>query len=238
MKKDSNLYTFGFALLICIVCSFSLAAVSEGLRTRKELNMANDVKKNILKAVGLKDPLPPQAGPQDVLTVFQQKIEAVVIDAEGRVVAGKKPDAIEAGEDLYPLYIYKEQGAVIAYAFPVEGKGLWSTLYGYLAVEADAETVRGITFYKHGETPGLGGEIEKDWFQNNFKGKRIWDATRREMIPITVVKGKVKDKIPAGQQAYYVDGISGATMTSQGVTQLLARWLKVYEPFLKTKRHS
>jgi Na+-transporting NADH:ubiquinone oxidoreductase subunit C len=238
IKKDSNLYTFGFALLICVVCSFSLAAVSEGLRSRKELNMANDARKNILKAVALKNPLPGRARPREVLNVFQQKIEEAVIDGQGRVVAGKKPGAIQAGEDLYPLYIYKEGGAVVAYAFPVEGKGLWSTLYGYLAIEADGQTVRGITFYKHGETPGLGGEIEKAWFQDNFKGKKIWDAAARDMLPLSVVKGRVKDKVPAGRQAFYVDGISGATMTCQGVSELLARWLKVYEPFLKTRRQS
>ena len=238
MKKDSNLYTFGFALLICIICSFSLAAVSEGLRARKELNVANDVKKNILKAVGLKDPVSAKAGPAEVLKVFRQKIEEVVVDGQGQVIAGKKPEDIQEGEALYPLYVYKEGEQVIAYAFPIEGKGLWSTLYGYLAIEADAVTVRGITFYKDGETPGLGAEIEKNWFQDNFKGKKIWDAKQQELRPIIVVKGLVKDKIPPAQQAYYVDGISGATMTSLGVTNLLARWLNVYEPFLKTKRQS
>jgi len=236
MNKDSALYTFGFALLICVVCSCLLAAVSEGLRARKELNAANDIKKNILKAVGLREPLSRQASPKQVLDVFQKKMEEAVIDAQGRFVIGKKPDAIQDGEEVYPLYIYREQGTVVAYAFPVEGKGLWSTLYGYLAIEADGRTVRGITFYQHGETPGLGAEIEKDGFQDNFKGKKIWDAATGTLVPVTVVKGRVKDVIPADRHAFYVDGISGATMTCEGVNALLARWLKVYEPFLRSRR--
>lgn len=236
IKKESHLYTFGFALVICVACSFFLAAVSEGLKSRKELNRVQDVKKNILKAVALKNPLPSRSGPREVLHVFRERIEEAVIDAQGRFIAGKKPDAIQEGEEAYPLYIYREQGAVVAYAFPVDGKGLWSTIYGYLAIEADGQTVRGVTFYKHGETPGLGAEIEKDWFQDNFKGKKIWDAAARDRVPLTVAKGRVKDNIPAGRQSFYVDGISGATMTCQGVSDILDRWLKVYEPFLKTIR--
>ncbi len=236
MKKDGHLYTFSFALLVCVVCSLTLSAVSEGLRERKELNRAIDIKKNIIQAVGLQQPFSSRAKPEDILALYREKIEELVVDDQGRVVQGKKPGDIQEGASLYPLFIYKEKGAVLAYAFPIQGKGLWSTLYGYLALEADAKTVRGITFYQHGETPGLGGEIEKDWFQNNFKGKSIWDEQKKILVPVKLVKGKVSEKIPPEKAAFYVDGISGATMTSQGVTALLDEELRRYEPFFKSVR--
>lgn len=236
MKRNSLAYTFGFALMICIVCSFLLALVSEGLRSKKELNVAMDIKKNILKAVDLKEPLGVKASSEDVLQIYKEKIVELVIDAKGQVVAGVAPSDISEGSDLYPLYEYKEDNQIQAYAFPIVGKGLWSTLYGYLALEPDAKTVRGITFYKHGETPGLGAEIDKPWFQNNFKGKKIWDEKTHKLHPVAVAKGKVEGQFSGGQEKFYVDGISGATMTSRGVTAMIAKELNKYESFFATVR--
>ena len=231
MAKKGNGYIFGFALIICVICSLLLSLVSEGLRPKKELNEALDVKKNILKAVELKEPPSPKAKSKELLNIYGSKIQEKVIDAQGNVVEGKKPDDIKEGEALYPIYVYVEGSEVMAYAFPIVGKGLWSTLYGYMALEPDAKTVRGISFYKHGETPGLGAEIEQDWFQNNFKGKSIWDDSNNELRPVAVVKGKVAEKVAKNEQAYYVDGISGATITSKGVTAMIRKELQNYEPF-------
>lgn len=236
INKNTNVYTFGFALIVCFVCSLLLALVSEGLRPQRETNEELDVKKNILKAVELQTPITPAMTGQEILNVYGEKIEGAVIDSAGKVVAGKRPEDIKEGAAEYPLYIYKEGGAVMAYAFPVYGKGLWSTIYGYLALESDGITVRGITFYKHGETPGLGAEVEKSWFQNNFKGKKIWDTKEKAVHSVTVVKGKVVDKIPKSEQKFYVDGISGATMTGKGVTQFLDTWIRVYDPYFQTVR--
>jgi len=237
MDKNSTTYTFGFALVVCVVCSLALASISEGLRSKKELNEVLDIKKNILKAVSLKEPVDPKATPEELLKVYDAKIQELVIDSSGKVAEGRDPHSIKEGESLYPLYLYKEGSAVVAYCFPIKGKGLWSTLYGYLAIESDAITVRGISYYKHGETPGLGAEIEKDWFQDNFKGKKIWDVDLHKLMPTAVVKGKVAEKIKDPKAAqYYVDGISGATMTSKGVTEMLDRELHKYESYLKTVR--
>ena len=94
------------------------------------------------------------------------------------------------------------------------------------------KTVRGITFYKHGETPGLGAEIEKEWFQSNFKGKSIWDVQKNQLWPVAVLKGKVKDTMTdEDKMKHYVDGISGATMTAKGVTEMVDREIRKYEPF-------
>ena len=236
MRLESNRYTFMFAFAVCVTCSLALSVVSEGLKEKKALNVTLDIKKNILKAVSLETQLSFKAQANEVLDVYNAKIEERVINGEGKVEEGKLPEDIRETEALYPIYVYKEGDQIIAYCFPIVGKGLWSTIYGYFALESDAMTVRGITFYKHGETPGLGAEIEKDWFQDNYKGKKIWDEKRRQLIPIKVVKGKVENVVAKTEAPFYVDGISGATMTSKGVTAMVDKWVNIYEPFFNTIR--
>lgn len=231
-----NTYVFVFAMIVCVVCSVLLSFLSEGLRPRQELNMDLDVKKNILKSVVLKDPLPIKAKPEDILSVYKNKIKELVIDANGQVIEGRTPADIKPKEKAYPFYVYSEGDTVVSYAFPIVGQGLWSTLYGYLALESDAIRVRGITFYKHGETPGLGAEIEKEWFQNNFKGKKVWSAAKNALRPIKVVKGKATDHYKGEDLDYYVDGITAATITGSGVTEMLDRNLQYYDPYFSKVR--
>lgn len=241
MNTNSTRYTFIFAVIVCVVCGVLLSAVSEGFRQQQELNEELDVKKNILKAVVLKEPISPKMKGQEVLKVYESKIEELVIDDTGAVVEGKKPaDLTKKDTDLHPLYIYKEGEDVISYAFPVAGQGLWSTLYGYLAIESDATTVRGVTFYKHGETPGLGGEIEKEWFQKNFVGKTIYSIKDQKLTPIAVVKGKASDvfKDNPALLAYHVDGITAATLTGNGVTDMMTKWITIYDIYLSKYRKS
>ena len=236
MKKDSVAYTYIFALIVCVICSFLLSFVSEGLRDKKELNVALDMKKNILKAVQLKEPLEKGAEQDKILEIYKNKIQEMVLDQDGNVVEGKTPLEIEEGSSLMALYEYVEDGDILAYAFPIIGKGLWSTLKGYLAIEPDGSTIRGITFYSHGETPGLGAEIEKEWFTSNFEGKKIWDVKQNELRPVSVVKGKVEDKYSGEEKDFYVDGISGATMTSKGVTAMIEKEVNQYETFFSKMR--
>ena len=230
MDKNATQYIFGFALAVCLICSFFLTVVSQGLKSKQEINRSLDKKKHILKVVNLKNPLSSKPLAEEILKVYDEKIMEVFIDSkEGTVL---KENTENSKNTLYPLYIYREEQKVVAYAFPVVGQGLWSTLYGYLSLEANAEEVRGLTFSEHGETPGLGAEIEKDWFQKNFKGKSIWDSKKNKLMSVTVVKGKVDNVIKdADKKQYYVDGISGATITSRGVTMMLKKELNKYEPF-------
>ncbi len=238
MSKNSNTYTFMFATVVCVVCSFLLSFLSASLRDRQELNAEVDIKKNILKAVDLDRPLHAKAKSDDILLTYAAKIDEIVVDDQGRIVPDKRPIEVdfEKNTHLMPLYIYKENSQVKAYCYPISGKGLWSTLYGYFAVEPDAKTVRGITFYKHGETPGLGAEIDQAWFQDNFKGKSIWFQESNSIYPVAVVKGKVKDVYSGEKVTHYVDGISGATITSNGVTDLLDVAVRKYEPFFQAIR--
>jgi Na+-transporting NADH:ubiquinone oxidoreductase subunit C len=171
VRLESNRYTFMFAFAVCVTCSLALSIVSEGLKEKKAMNIALDVKTNILQAVGVKTGLGCPAyfkmSPHKISAIYDEKIEEKVINKEGEIIEGKLPEDIQEGEALYPLYFYSENGQIMAYCFPITGKGLWSTIYGYFALEVDAMTVRGITFYKHGETPGLGAEIDFDLIERN-----------------------------------------------------------------------
>lgn len=236
MQRNSDSYTFAFAAIVCVACSLVVSAGATLLKTRQEANARLDVQKNILRAVGLLEEGVKPA-PSEVERLYASKIEGLVVGPEGKVVEGRKPEELDPEKDrsLLPLYLSKEGGRAAAYAFPVSGKGLWSTLYGYLALEPDAVTVKGITFYRHGETPGLGAEIEKDWFQRNFEGKKVLDEKGR-LVSITVVKGRVEDSVPPARRPHYVDGISGATITSKGVTGLVRAGLERYDPFFRKIR--
>ena len=139
----------------------------------------------------------------------------------------------DEGKRQYPVFVRKQKNDIIAYIIPVAGKGLWSTLYGYLALERDLNTIKGLTFYKHGETPGLGAEIEKKWFQDNFIGKKIRDKNGK-LVSVEVIKGKVTQNAPGA--AHKVDGVSGATLTGNGVTRLIKSSLLLYEPYFTMLR--
>jgi len=227
--------------VVTVICALMLSLAAEGLKERQQRNIELDMKKNILKSFHI---LPEKAKGEDVLALYGG-VDAVVLDHQGKVVndvAADKivPEAQEEkpeGERRYPLYILKgADGEVKAYAIPVSGKGLWSTCYGYLALQGDANTVLGITYYKHGETPGLGGEIEAKWFQDNFVGKKILDQSG-ELVSVSVVKGKASDKYPDPTKlTHYVDGISGATITSNGVTAMLKKDLAKYELYFRSVR--
>ena len=170
-----------------------------------------------------------------VQALFQDFIDGIVVDKAGNLVEGKHPDDLnpDIDVDLYSVYIKKMNGEVDGYAIPISGKGLWSTLYGYFAVEPDGETVKGITFYKHGETPGLGGEVEKEWFLENYIGKRFVDD-EGNLVSIQIIKGKVDET--STDAFHQVDGISGATMTTKGVNNFLVKNLQNYEPFFRQIR--
>lgn len=236
----SNAYTLGFAAAVCVSCSLVVSSAAILLRDRQLKNVEIDMQKNILRCVGFEAK---GAKDDEISRLYRENIEELVIDREGNVVEGRRLSDLESGDYLdprkdpaeFPLFVRKKDGKKLAYALPIAGKGLWSTLYGYLALEPDANTVKGLTFYKHGETPGLGAEVEKAWFQDNWKGKKILGPKGR-LVSVRVVKGKAKDACPGAAAVHCVDGISGATMTSNGVTKLVASALKRYEPFLSSLR--
>ena len=232
----SNFQTFRFALIVTLVCSLLLASAATFLKPRQQENIELDIKKNILKSAGIIKP-DQDYSRKDILKLYSDNITAFVLDKNGDFVSDKRPEDLNPkfDKDLYPIYEWKNNDQIKSYIIPISGKGLWSTLYGYLAIEPDGSTIKGITFYKHGETPGLGGEVEKQWFTDNFISKKIIND-QNELVSITIVRGKVKDQIPEDEQYHYVDGISGATLTGRGVTRFLKTNLKEYEPFFEKVR--
>lgn len=225
---SENAKVLRFAIIVCLVCSVLVSGAALGLRDRQEANLRVDMQKNILKSVGLVDPT---FTPEQIVSTYEKRITGIVLTPDGTVIEGRKPDDVdpEKEPELLRLYERVDDGNVVAYAFPIVGKGLWSTLYGYFALEGDLNTVKGITFYQQGETPGLGAEIEKPWFQENFVGKKIL-ASDGTIASVKVVKGKAADVHPDDTE-HYVDGISGATITSKGVTEMVARTIREYEPY-------
>ena len=223
-----------FILSLTIVCSLLLSLASEGLRSLKEKNVEIDKKKNILNAIGLNIT---SLSNSDIDKYFLNNIDTLIINLDGQVnnfLTISDLVAVEnnqTGEVKYyndnieylPMYEDNSRNVVV---LPISGKGLWSTLFGYFAIDSkNYSTVRGITFYKHKETPGLGGEVSKKWFQSNFIGKEIYE--NNNLNSVKVAKAGYADE----NSLYEVDGISGATITSNGVTTFLLRDLKRYEKY-------
>ena len=127
------------------------------------------------------------------------------------------------------IYVHKVQDQVNAYVIPIQGYGLWDIIKGYVALDTDLNTIKGVTFYEHKETPGLGAVITADWFKEQFKGKKILDQNGH-LTSVTVAKGKGRGG------PHEVDGISGATLTGNGINQFLKADLGRYEPYFKTLR--
>ncbi len=228
-----------FILTITIISSFFLSLASEGFREKRNKNIEIDKKKNILSAIGININ---NFDISDIDDYFKNNIDTLIINLNGLVEKNVSiNDLIEVenkstgemkfyyeNKEYLPLYLESKENVVI---MPVSGKGLWSSLFGYFAIDAsDYSTVKGITFYAHGETPGLGAEISKKWFQDNFVNKKIYDPNNN-FKSIIVAKGKADSN-----SDYEVDGISGATITSNGVTTLINRDLRRYEPYFINNR--
>ena len=228
-----------FILCLTFVCSLLLSLFSEGLKSKIIFNKTLDKKKNILETVGVDTGI---MSNDQILNSFKKNISESVIDLKGNEFNDIYHDKLtliennKTGEVKYyynnieylPFYISYPMNALI---LPVSGKGLWSSLFGYFALDLENySTVKGITFYEHGETPGLGAEITKDWFKSSFIGKEIF--LNNELKSINVAKAGKADK----NNKYEVDGISGATITGRGVEILLRRDLLRYKPYLRKNK--
>lgn len=247
-------YILMFAAAVCVVCSIFVSSAAVLLKDRQEANAVLDRQLKVLDVAGLIDE-GEQLSAKQAASRFDKNIESVVVELE----SGKRTDVDPAKFDQQAalsdpeksiqappndakvlrlpkratVYQVKKGKKVESLIFPVEGKGLWSTLYGFLALDADARTIRGITFYKHGETPGLGGEVDNPRWKALWPGRKAFDDNWSPKIGVK--KGQAG---PAKEDPYNVDGLSGATITSRGVTHLVQFWLGEhgFGPFLKQYR--
>ncbi len=241
MAKDSMGKTFGVAAALCIVCSLFVSFAAVSLKPIQEKNKAIEKKKNILLAAGL------YSDGDDIEAIYADKITEKVVnlasgdynseidvktfdqrkaakDSEMGILIPSKLDIGKIKRRSKNSVVYQVKsagGQVEQIILPVHGKGLWSTMYGFLALKPDLNTVVGLGFYEHAETPGLGGEIDNPRWKSIWVGKQIFGSD--SSIKIAVIKGRVDNNRPGSK--HQVDGLSGATLTSRGVSDTVRYWV-------------
>lgn len=243
--------TIGFATAVCVVCAVLVSSSAVLLRDRQAVNVELDRKKNVLMAAGLLG-ADEAAVAAEVESRFAS-FEAVAVDldtgeevpdfavagydarrAQADPTASRVAPANDAQVRRLPNHglVYKqrdEQGRLQAVVLPVEGMGLWGTMYGFVSLDADMTTIRGLTYYEHKETPGLGGEVDNPRWKQLWPGRQARDADGD--LAIEVIRGLAG---PVQSDPHRVDGLAGATITSRGVTAMLRFWLGEhgYGPYL------
>ncbi|PSJ44812.1 Na(+)-translocating NADH-quinone reductase subunit C [Zobellella endophytica] len=247
-KKETIGRTFAVIGSLCLVCSIVVSGAAVLLKPTQQRNQALDVQTNIVDVAGL--------GRTNVAENYERFIEAHLLDLETgefteQSVAGynqrnaakdpstsislstdQDPAGIRRRANLAPVYLAKdENGELDSIILPMHGQGLWSTMYAFVAVEPDGNTIKGITYYEQGETPGLGGEVENPAWRAQFVGKKLFDDNGEPAL--RVMKGGAPQGAPSS-----VDGLSGATLTSNGVQYTFEFWLgpKGFGPFLAKVR--
>ncbi len=249
--RQATGYILLFATAICIVCGILVSSFAVSLEPRQDENAALDKQKRVLEAVGLLQP-GERVTPEEVAERFEP-IKPVIIDlATGEPQADADPATFDQQrrarnpstsvempknkasvkripDQVLLFEVRSDGGELDMVVLPIEGLGLWGTLYGFLALDADATTVRGITYYQHKETPGLGGEVDNPRWKAGWQGRRAFDADGE--FQLAVIKGQAAS---AEEDPFRVDGLSGATITSNGVTNMLDFWLgeNGFEPYL------
>ena len=231
--RQSNLYIVLYSAAITVVCGGLLAFASISLKDKQDANIALEQKKNILATVITLDE------EADVPGIYAKKVKAFVIDYNGNVKPGLKPEEVvvaaeykkPAKDRLLPVYEFRSESdsTKVEYAvLPVYGYGLWNSIWGYVAVKSDFNTIQGVKFAHAGETPGLGARIESDEVQDRFKQKTIFEDGK--LRSVAMQKGEGNDY---SGNAHKVDGMSSATLTAKGVNNMLADYLACYENYLK-----
>lgn len=225
---NKNSYTFIFAAAMVVVVGVILSAAAISLKPMQDKNIENEKKQDILSTIGFaKD----ETSREEAAELFPEYVnKQIVLDMSGAEVEGEafkidlaKQVKLPMEEQTWPLYIAEKDGKTF-YVVPLRGKGLWGPIWGYVSLEEDLNTIYGASFDHKTETPGLGAEINKGFFQDQFIGKKLFE--NGEFISVAVVKGGA-----SGQ--YEVDGISGGTITSNGVDAMLKDCISFYLPYFE-----
>jgi Na+-transporting NADH:ubiquinone oxidoreductase subunit C len=226
---------------LCLVCSVLVAGAAVLLKPQQDRNQTLAIRKEIVGVAGFQADGAPQ-----VEALFQQHIETRIVDLDtgeyaatidpatfdpraaarnpatsSALASDRDPAKIKRRPHDAPVYLVREDGRIRTVILPVYGYGLWSTLYGFLALAGDGRTITGVTFYEHGETPGLGDFIQSPAWQARFHGKLAFDEHGK--LRLSVTKGAVDPASPEAK--YHIDGVAGATLTTRGVNNLLRYWL-------------
>lgn len=253
--RNQARYTLGFSAAVCFVCAVLVSTAAVTLRDRQVVNAELARKRNVLQATGMiteaerppREEIESRFASFDVVAVdLRTGLEVPSFDvttydsrralADESTSRSAPPNDAQIARLPNHAVVYKQRdpdGQLAQLVLPIEGKGLWSTMYGFLALGPDLKTVRGLTYYEHGETPGLGGEVDSPRWKALWPGRQVRDAEGQ--VDITVVRGSAG---PVSQDPHRVDGLSGATLTSRGVTAMLRFWLGAqgFGPYLEQLR--
>lgn len=237
MAVESVKRTFLVTLALAVVCSMLVSVSAVALRERQEANRLLDRQKNILMVTGLYDPtvpIPEAFGSVETRIVDldtgeyvpAETIDPVTFDQVAAIQDPSTSKAVAKSEDIAAIarrerysavYLVKKDGKLDQVVLPVRGQGLWSMMWAFISLDADGTTVRGISYYQHGETAGLGAEIQNPAWAASWAGKKIYGDDGE--VQLRVIKGEAPDA-----STYELDGLSGATLTCDGVTATLAYW--------------
>jgi Na+-transporting NADH:ubiquinone oxidoreductase subunit C len=243
-NNESVQKTITVALVLCLVCAVVVSSAAVILRPAQAVNEKANMQMNILQAAGLYDP---QQSIQDQFQIVTTRLVNLEtgefvegMDAErynqrkaskdpsmNRVLSGEEDIAsIKRQAKIAKIYLIENGDQIEKIILPIHGYGLWSTLYGFMALEGDGNTVAGLGFYEHAETPGLGGEVDNPNWKAQWTGKQVYNG---DAVALRLVKGGADRS-----DSYGVDALSGATLTSRGVDNLLKFWMSDagFKPFL------
>lgn len=221
VDRDSNVYTIVYASVMVVLVAVVLAFTSQSLRSFQQKNEDNDKRQQILRSIGVSVPA------NEAEAKFGELIkESFLVNENGEKVDG---DAFTAKPEQHPVFVANIDGGR-KYIMALSGTGLWGPLWGYLSVDDDMNTIFGADFSHQGETPGLGAEIAKPEFSSEFKGKKLFVGGTFKSVAVVKPGKSVADQD-------YVDGISGGTITSQGVDRMLSGSLGGYVKFLTSQKH-
>ncbi|MDA9754947.1 Na(+)-translocating NADH-quinone reductase subunit C [Gammaproteobacteria bacterium] len=240
--NESVIKTIGVAFVVCLICSLIVSASAVSLRDKQKENKLNDKKIKILEVADIK------IEPDQTIGEAFNKLEQKYIDfntgklmdeyknfnideydqltsLKDSTLSSPVPSSediaiIKNRENVGKIFILRnDAGNIDKLILPIRGYGLWGTLFGYIAIEGDFNTVSGITYYEHKETPGLGAEVDNVDWKKSWIGKKIYQD---DQVALTVIKGKVSNDDPS--KLYKVDGLSGATITGRGVSNMITYW--------------
>lgn len=241
-RNFSNTYIFVFSAIMVVIVAALLSFVAEELRPKQAKNVEVEKKQGILQSVGktegVKEAKDKNAFVEEEFNKFIK--ESFVVNSEGELVEGK--NAFDITKDLkvelrkpveqraLPIFVFHSEDGSTKYIIPVRGKGLWGPIWGYVALDSDFNTIYGTLFDHSKETPGLGSEIVEPWFQAHFVGKKIFDDNGN-FVSINVVKGGAAKNDP-----HSVDAITGGTITSKGLEEMLNSNLKPYVSYFRKQK--
>jgi Na+-transporting NADH:ubiquinone oxidoreductase subunit C len=243
--QRSNTYVLIFTFIMTVIIGGILSFTSQVLAPAQKKSIELDTKQSILSAV-----MTLKKG-DDALSIYNNRIRSMVVDIDGNPIEKNRKGNPIIAEEVnilknykldattreYPVYQYMSESnpdELEAYILPLYGAGLWNAIYGYVALEKDLNTIKGVSFGHVQETPGLGARIDSKEIQDRYQGKTIFDESG-SLVSVDMVKGERKD--PSLYGPHEVDGMSGATLTAKGLNAMVKDYLGCYESFIKKNQH-